>query len=32
MFDEPAKMPANASNATAPDNITVFDEPAPTQP
>ena len=32
MFDEPAKMPANASNATASDNITVFDEPAPTQP
>jgi hypothetical protein len=32
MFDEPARMSANVSNATTPNNITVFDEPPPTQP
>jgi hypothetical protein len=30
MFDEPARMSANASNATTSSNITVFDEPART--
>ena len=33
MFDEPAKMPANASGcATTSDNITVYEPCPPTQP